>query len=400
MTTITSSAPPVDTTVTEPQTDVTSAASEKPAVRLSHLTRRYGDVLALDDVSLSIGSGEFLSILGPSGSGKTTTMRMIGGFEHPDVGTVEIAGSDVGHLPPYRRDVNTVFQSYALFPHMTVEDNVAYGLKMKGVGKRERRAQATAMLELVQLTGHAGRRPGQLSGGMKQRVALARALVNHPSVLLLDEPLGALDRKLREEMQIELRRIQTTVGITFVYVTHDQEEALSMSDRIVVMRNGRIEQIGSPGDVYDGPATLWVSDFVGSSSHVTGKVSADGASFRLDTDVAPLDAAWASPGLAVGDRAVAVVRPEHIEVSGAEDTIGVNTVRVTVEEILNMGSQAKIVALTPGGTELVANVLRKELDASVRPGEAVTMRFKSDAVRLYAPDANAGDESESGAAAA
>jgi ABC-type Fe3+/spermidine/putrescine transport system ATPase subunit len=216
----------------------------------------------------------------------------------------------------------------------------------------------------------------------------------------LDEPLGALDRKLREEMQIELRRIQTTVGITFVYVTHDQEEALSMSDRIVVMRNGRIEQIGSPGDVYDGPATLWVSDFVGSSSHITGKVSAQGQSFGLDTDIAPLDAAWASPGLAVGDRAVAVVRPEHIDVSGADDAVGVNAVRVTVEEILNMGSQAKIVALTPGGTELVANVLRKELDASVRPGEAITMRFKSDAIRLYAPDAVVEDESESEAAAA
>jgi spermidine/putrescine ABC transporter ATP-binding subunit len=400
MTTITSTAPPVDAAITEPPSGVVSTAVETPAVRLSHLTRRYGDVLALDDVSLSIGTGEFLSILGPSGSGKTTTMRMIGGFEHPDAGTVEIAGSDVGHLPPYRRDVNTVFQSYALFPHMTVEENVAYGLKMKGVGKRERRGQAAEMLELVQLNGHAGRRPGQLSGGMKQRVALARALVNHPSVLLLDEPLGALDRKLREEMQIELRRIQTTVGITFVYVTHDQEEALSMSDRIVVMRNGRIEQIGSPGDVYDGPATLWVSDFVGSSSHIAGKVSAAGESVRLDTDVAPLDAAWSSPGLAVGDRAVAVVRPEHIEVSGADDAVGVNAVRVTVEEILNMGSQAKIVALTPGGTELVANVLRKELDASVRPGEAVTMRFKSDAVRLYAPDAVAGDESESEAAAA
>jgi spermidine/putrescine ABC transporter ATP-binding subunit len=400
MTTITSTAPPVDAAITEPPSGVVSTAVETPAVRLSHLTRRYGDVLALDDVSLSIGTGEFLSILGPSGSGKTTTMRMIGGFEHPDAGTVEIAGSDVGHLPPYRRDVNTVFQSYALFPHMTVEENVAYGLKMKGVGKRERRGQAAEMLELVQLNGHAGRRPGQLSGGMKQRVALARALVNHPSVLLLDEPLGALDRKLREEMQIELRRIQTTVGITFVYVTHDQEEALSMSDRIVVMRNGRIEQIGSPGDVYDGPATLWVSDFVGSSSHIAGKVSAAGESVRLDTDVAPLDAAWSSPGLAVGDRAVAVVRPEHIEVSGANDAVGVNAVRVTVEEILNMGSQAKIVALTPGGTELVANVLRKELDASVRPGEAITMRFKSDAVRLYAPDAIAGDESESEAAAA
>jgi spermidine/putrescine ABC transporter ATP-binding subunit len=400
MTTITGTAPATDIEITEPPAHAVNMVTDTPAVRLSHLTKRYGDVLALDDVSLSIGAGEFLSILGPSGSGKTTTMRMIGGFERPDVGTVEIAGTDVGHLPPYRRDVNTVFQSYALFPHMTVEDNVAYGLKMKGVSKRERYAQATAMLELVQLTGHAARRPGQLSGGMKQRVALARALVNHPSVLLLDEPLGALDRKLREEMQIELRRIQTTVGITFVYVTHDQEEALSMSDRIVVMRNGRIVQIGSPSDVYDGPATLWVSDFVGSSSHITGTVAAVGASFRLDTDLAPVDAAWASPGLAVGDRAVAVIRPEHIEVDTASDAVGANAVRVTVEEILNMGSQAKVVARTPGGTELVANVLRKELDEIVRPGEAVTMRFKSDVVRLYPPDAVVADEAEPEATAA
>jgi spermidine/putrescine ABC transporter ATP-binding subunit len=397
MTTITGTAPATHTESAAPA-EAASMVTEAPAVRLSHLTKRYGDVLALDDVSLSIGTGEFLSILGPSGSGKTTTMRMIGGFEHPDVGTVEIAGADVGHLPPYRRDVNTVFQSYALFPHMTVEDNVAYGLKMKGVGKRQRREQATAMLELVQLTGHAARRPGQLSGGMKQRVALARALVNDPSVLLLDEPLGALDRKLREEMQIELRRIQTTVGITFVYVTHDQEEALSMSDRIVVMRNGRIEQIGSPGDVYDGPATLWVSDFVGSSSHITGKISAAGETFSLDTDIAPLRAHWASPGLKVGERAVAVVRPEHVEVDTAAAPPGSNAIRVSVEEILNMGSQAKIVARTPGGTEFVANVLRKELDASVRPGAAVTMRFKADAVRLYAPDSDAVDEAAGEAA--
>jgi len=369
-----------------------SAATDVPAVRLTHITKRYGELLALDDISLTISTGEFLSILGPSGSGKTTTMRMIGGFERPDSGTVEIAGEDVGYLPPYRRDVNTVFQSYALFPHMTVEDNVAYGLKMKGVGKQERRARAAEMLELVQLAGHAGRRPAQLSGGMKQRVALARALVNHPSVLLLDEPLGALDRKLREHMQVELRRIQAAVGITFVYVTHDQEEALSMSDRIVVMRNGRIEQIGSTNEVYDQPATLWVSDFVGSSSHIGGSIrAADSGTFLMDTDLAPIRAGWAASGLGVGDRAVAVIRPEHLEVTpGSGDALSENAINARVEEVLNMGSQAKLVAKTPGGLELVATVSRMGLDPAIRAGEPVRMRFDAEAVRLYSPELEAG----------
>jgi ABC-type Fe3+/spermidine/putrescine transport system ATPase subunit len=365
--------------------EASDASTATPAVRLSHITKHYGEVVALNDVSLEVGVGEFLSILGPSGSGKTTTMRMIGGFEQPDSGTVEIAGQDVGHLPPYRRDVNTVFQSYALFPHMTVVDNVAYGLKMKGVGKKQRRARAGEMLELVQLAGHAERHPGQLSGGMKQRVALARALVNRPSVLLLDEPLGALDRKLREEMQIELRRIQATVGVTFVYVTHDQEEALSMSDRLVVMRNGQIEQIGSTGDVYDHPATLWVSDFVGGSSHIGGRITSTGETFGFETDVAKIEACWTSPGLSVGDHAVAVVRPEHIGVAASpEHATAANTITVTVEEILNMGSQAKIVARTPGGTEFMASVIRTRLDSAVRPGAQVTMFFKPLAVRIYA----------------
>jgi spermidine/putrescine ABC transporter ATP-binding subunit len=359
-----------------------------PAVRLTELKKSYGDVLALDNVSLTIGSGEFLSILGPSGSGKTTTMRMIGGFERPDSGAVEIAGEDVGHLPPYQREVNTVFQSYALFPHMTVEDNVAYGLRMKGVGKRERRQRAGEMLELVQLDHARTRRPGQLSGGMKQRVALARALINHPAVLLLDEPLGALDRKLREEMQIELRRIQSSVGITFVYVTHDQEEALSMSDRIVVMRHGRIEQIGAPADVYDRPETLWVADFVGASSRLAGRVTEISEYVRLETDVAPLIGTYASPEVTVGQRAVAIVRPESVGIAPAGSTVEAeNQVRVTVEEILNMGSQAKVVARTPGGIEVVARGPRVALDPAVTAGTEVIMHFGSESVRVYGIDA-------------
>jgi spermidine/putrescine ABC transporter ATP-binding subunit len=388
MSTITGTDPVSVTTIATEQT----AEPSTPAVRVTHLTKRYRDVLALDDVSLEIRTGEFLSILGPSGSGKTTTMRLIGGFERPDSGTVEIAGQDVIDLPPYRRDVNTVFQSYALFPHMTVQDNVAYGLRMKGVGKKQRHARAGEMLELVQLPGASHRYPSQLSGGMKQRVALARALVNHPSVLLLDEPLGALDRKLREDMQVELRRIQTSVGITFVYVTHDQEEALSMSDRIVVMRDGRIEQIGGTGEVYDTPESLWVADFVGASSRLTGTVAAAGESVRLQTDVAPIIAGWASPGVTVGQRAVAIVRPEAIEITLASAPVeqAPNQVRATVQEILNLGAQAKVVARTPGGTELVARGPRTGLDPAVRPGATVVMSFPATAVRVYAQDAAAG----------
>jgi len=392
MTTITESTPASATTAA----GAPAAGEGTPAVRLANVSKRYGDVVALSDVSLDIYAGEFLSILGPSGSGKTTTMRLIGGFERPDCGVVEIAGRDVIDLPPYRREVNTVFQSYALFPHMTVEDNVAYGLRMKGIRKRERRARAAEMLELVQLVQARHRHPAQLSGGMKQRVALARALINQPSVLLLDEPLGALDRKLREEMQVELRRIQTTVGITFVYVTHDQEEALSMSDRIVVMRDGRIEQIGETGEVYDEPASLWVADFVGTSSRLPGVVSAVGETIVLATDLAPITAGCGSPGLAAGQRAVAVVRPESVRVTAAADAGGaaVNHVRATIEEILNMGAQAKIVARTPGGIEVVARVPRSGLDPAIAEGETVTMSFPAEAVRVYAPDRAAGAEAQ------
>ncbi len=385
------------TTVSQPVSAPTSNAagtgsdSTTPAVCLSHLTKRYGDVLALDDVSLSVSPGEFLSILGPSGSGKTTTMRMIGGFELPDTGRVEIAGQDVGHLPPHRRAVNTVFQNYALFPHMNVVDNVAYGLKMQGVAKRERRQRAGEMLELVQLA-HAGqRKPGQLSGGMKQRVALARALINQPAVLLLDEPLGALDRKLREDMQIELRRIQMTVGITFVYVTHDQEEALSMSDRIVVMRHGRIEQIGDPATVYDAPATRWVADFVGSSSQLQGKLTSAGSPITVATDVAQIVAGHLAPGLKPGDRVTAIVRPEAMHVALPGETVDhPNQLRATVEEILNMGPQAKVVARTAGGLEVVARGPRSGMSAHVVPGAEVIMHFPTEAVRVYAAEAEPG----------
>lgn len=328
-------------------------------MELRGVTRRYGSQVAVDDVTLAVEAGEFVAVLGPSGSGKTTTMRLVGGFERPDAGTVHIAGRDVTETPAARRDVHTVFQGYGLFPHLSVVDNVAYALRMRGVRKAERRARAREALALVQLEGVDGRRPGQLSGGMQQRVALARALAGRPSVLLLDEPLGALDRKLREDMQGELRRIHREVGATFVYVTHDQEEALGMADRLVVMRDGRIEQLGAPGAVYDAPASLWVADFVGSSTRIPGTVAGDAAG-TVATDVARLQVA--DPGALgpAGSRAVAVVRPEHVRVRAADagEPPEPNRVRARIEEAVLVGALLKVVAVTPGGLRLTARVAR------------------------------------------
>jgi putative spermidine/putrescine transport system ATP-binding protein len=240
--------------------------SAPPDISLTGLRKQFGDVAAVDNIDLEIGRGEFFTMLGPSGSGKTTTLRLIAGFERPDAGRVSLAGEDVTDLPPYARDLNTVFQDYALFPHMTVAENVQYGLRVKGVGKRERVERAQQALELVDLGAFGARRPLQLSGGQRQRVALARAIVNSPRVLLLDEPLGALDLKLRLQMQMELSNIQTELGITFIYVTHDQDEALTMSDRIAVFNEGQIEQVATPAELYEHPATEFVAGFVGTSN--------------------------------------------------------------------------------------------------------------------------------------
>src|SRR5919202_1423507 len=251
--------------------------SPGPDVRLAGVRKRFGDVAAVDGVDVDIARGEFFTLLGPSGSGKTTCLRMIAGFERPDEGRVELAGRDVTDLPPYERGLNTLFQDYALFPHMSVGENVEYGLRIAGVGKEERRRRASEALELVRLGGYEKRSPAQLSGGQRQRVALARALVNRPRVLLLDEPLGALDLKLRQEMQVELKRIQGDVGITFVYVTHDQEEALTMSDRLAVFDQGRIEQVGEPAEVYERPASVFIAGFVG----VSNVLERDGRRFTV-----------------------------------------------------------------------------------------------------------------------
>jgi len=235
-------------------------------IRIVGVRKRYGEVAAVDGVDLDVARGEFFTMLGPSGSGKTTTLRMIAGFERPDEGRIELGGTDVSRRPPFDRPVNTVFQDYALFPHMTVQQNVEYGLRVRKVAKSERRAKASEALARVRLEGYGARKPGQLSGGQRQRVALARAIVNTPRALLLDEPLGALDLKLRQELQIELKQLQQELGMTFVYVTHDQEEALTMSDRIAVFNNGRIEQVGSPAEMYEHPATTFVAGFIGTSN--------------------------------------------------------------------------------------------------------------------------------------
>jgi putative spermidine/putrescine transport system ATP-binding protein len=254
-----------------------SGSAGTPDIRLSGIRKTYGDVVAVAGLDLEIAAGEFFTLLGPSGSGKTTTLRMIAGFETPDAGRVELGGHDVTDLPPYDREVNTVFQDYALFPHMSVQENVEYGMRVRRVSKEERRRRATEALDMVRLRGYDERKPGELSGGQRQRVALARAIVNRPRVLLLDEPLGALDLKLREQMQIELKGIQGDVGITFVYVTHDQEEALTMSNRIAVFNEGRIEQVGDPEGVYERPANSFVSGFVG----VSNVLERDGARFTV-----------------------------------------------------------------------------------------------------------------------
>jgi putative spermidine/putrescine transport system ATP-binding protein len=305
------------------------------AIELVHVRKVFGDVIAVDGIDLEIGDGEFFSLLGPSGSGKTTVLRMIAGFEEPTSGAILLGGRDVTHVPPYDRDVNTVFQDYALFPHMSVLQNVEYGLKVKGVRKDERRRRAAEMLEAVRLPGFGSRKPTQLSGGQRQRVALARALVNRPQLLLLDEPLGALDLKLREEMQVELKRIQHEVGITFVFVTHDQGEALSMSTRVAVFNHGRVEQVGTPREIYDRPATDFVAGFVGTSN-------------VLDTETSRELLGVAAPHN---------LRPERITLAGSNGAVdGDVVVSGTITDIQYLGPESKVHVELGNGTKLLASV--------------------------------------------
>jgi ABC-type Fe3+/spermidine/putrescine transport system ATPase subunit len=315
-------------------------------VELRAVTKRFDEAVAVDAVDLAVRTGEFLSLLGPSGCGKTTTLRLIAGFEQPDEGAILIDGVDVAGLPPYKRDVNTVFQSYALFPHLTVLDNVAYGLKQRRLDRTERRKQALEALDLVRLQGFAERKPRQLSGGQQQRVALARALVMQPKVLLLDEPLGALDLKVRRELQIELKRIQHEVGITFVYVTHDQEEALSMSDRVAVMRAGRIEQLGVPTEIYDTPATRFVADFIGETNFIEH------------------------------DGHVVAIRPERIKLSRNGGT----GVRGAIVTAMVVGPALQCLVKTDNGQEVLVRRQREgEEEEALQEGERVVLSWAEDA---------------------
>ncbi len=343
------------------------------SVALDSVTKRFGDLTAVDAIDLEIREGEFFTMLGPSGCGKTTTLRMIAGFEELTSGKLTVDGADMAGIPPYRRPTNTVFQSYALFPHLSVKDNVAFGLKRKKVGRGEIDTRVAAELERVGLTAEANRRPSQLSGGQQQRVALARALVNLPKVLLLDEPLGALDLKLRKGLQVELKRIQKEVGITFAYVTHDQEEALTMSDRIAVMNRGRIEQIGDPEEVYDRPSTSFVAGFIGVSNLMPGVVKKTGAQGEVELDSGVKVNADVN-GFAVGDRCHAVVRPEKLSINSADGNEP--SVEGLVESSLYLGTSTQLIVQLPD--EVRMTVLVPNADEAQRqqlPGGGATVKL-------------------------
>lgn len=364
--------------MSEPST--ASAAPDSVNVSLSDVTKSFEGVVAVDHLNLTINDGEFFSLLGPSGCGKTTTLRMIGGFEEPTSGRIVLGGRDVTYTAPYHRDVNTVFQSYALFPHLDVYENVAFGLRRKKVPKSEVRSKVGAILEIVDLPGYEKRRVNQLSGGQQQRIALARALVNEPALLLLDEPMSALDAKLRHQMQIELKSIQSRVGITFLYVTHDQEEAMTMSDRLVVMRQGKIEGIGSPQDVYDNPATEFVATFLGASNLLAGKVAGqqgDVTTIALDIGVTLQVPSTRVPTTSVGSPIKVGVRPEKIRIhAGAQrSATSGNTLRgrVRVSTFTGVGNQYLVQMSTGEDITVYAQNIGEEL--APRSGEDVDLSW-------------------------
>jgi spermidine/putrescine transport system ATP-binding protein len=349
-------------------------AGRPVAVRLSNVTKSFGEFVAVDDLSLDIYEGEFFSLLGPSGCGKTTTLRMIAGFEEPTRGEISVAGEPVHGVPPYRRPVNTVFQSYAIFPHLNVFDNVAFGLRRSGVKGEELRQRVTGACAMVQLEGFEKRKPTALSGGQQQRVALARALVNRPKVLLLDEPLGALDLKLRKEMQLELKSLQHEVGITFVYVTHDQEEALTMSDRIAVMNEGKVQQVADPNTLYESPRNRFVANFIGQTNVFSGTVeSVNGEQVTLRTRVGTrIEAVTREENsVEVGAEAQATVRPEKVRFGSAGDNVS----NAEIRQIVYLGVSTQYIAELSDGTPLVLYQQNTQVSAGPGVGEEVSVAW-------------------------
>ncbi|MGH2429654.1 MAG: ABC transporter ATP-binding protein [Candidatus Limnocylindria bacterium] len=354
-------------------------------VRLDRVTKRFHDVVAVDDLSLEVKQGEFFSLLGPSGCGKTTTLRMIGGFEEVTAGTIHLGDVDITGLPPFRRDANTVFQNYALFPHLNVFENIAFGLRRRRTPTREIRHQVAFMLDLVEMPGYEGRKPNQLSGGQQQRVALARALINNPRVLLLDEPLGSLDLKLRKQMQVELKRIQSEIGITFIFVTHDQEEAMTMSDRIAVMRHGRIEQLGTPEELYERPATEFVAGFLGVSNLLDGEVAARNGQFaqvRLTDGTLVLALSEPMDG---SSRVRIGVRPEKLKVIALDDAqpttpVGAsNTLEGTILDASYVGVSTQYLVETADGHRLTVYAQNLETSGAsevLADGQRVRLAWK------------------------
>jgi len=368
-------------------------------VRLVDVVKKFGDVIAVDHIDLEVRDGEFFSLLGPSGCGKTTTLRMIGGFEQPTSGLIELQGKDVTWLPPYQRNVNTVFQSYALFPHLTIFENVAFGLRRRRVKSSEIKSRVSEMLRLVELPGFERRKPNQISGGQAQRVALARALINRPAVLLLDEPLGALDLKLRKQMQVELKRIQQEVGITFIYVTHDQEEAMTMSDRIAVMNRGRYEQLGDPEGLYERPTTRFVAGFLGVSNLLPATLSGTAEGYAI-AQIADAGTVRVPKNLVNGQRSIDVgVRPEKIRMHKEGDTPGAGSNRLdgTVIDASYLGVSTSYVVEARSGARLTIyeqNVERTVHGSLHQPGETVHLSWSPDHTFVVRNDQRPTDQAE------
>jgi len=359
-----------------------------PVIAVERISKRYGDFVAVDDASFEIRRGEFFSMLGPSGCGKTTMLRMIAGFETVTAGVLRLDGVDVSGVPPYRRAVNTVFQNYALFPHLTVFENVAFGPRIRGLARGDVDRRVKQMLDVVRLGDFAGRKPSQLSGGQRQRVALARALVNDPSALLLDEPLSALDLELRRQMQLELKRIQREVGITFVFVTHDQEEAITMSDRIVVMRGGRLEQVGTPQEIYDAPESAFVARFIGIANLLpvtVERVAGERATVRLAGDRRG-EAPTGSCRFAAGDPAILMVRPERLEPLTTDPGADLVALPVTCTDLVFQGAVLRCALRDAARNELIAHVEATRHDPALRTGASLWLAWAPGAALLLHPD--------------